>query len=171
MNTEILGKPNKTIEDLGKLMIGSEIKDFVIINGVKFWLETLNYDSETWADQFVRTKIEEMFNTEGAISLIKQRRVPYIAAAITGIQMPNGELETKEQLFSYPDDMSKELVEQLESNPVNKKYWLNKNMLLFFAQKSNAQFIEPLWSKYQQMLKRRALAVNEIENLSVEKKD
>lgn len=172
----IRAERSSTLRDLGTLMGGTEIRDTIKIRGITFHLETLNYDDETWADQFVRANINDITNPDGLFHIIKSRRAPYVAAAIQGITMPSGDggegrYESKEDMFSFPSSMDAGLKDILEKSPAERRYWLHRNMLLFLAESANSHHIEPIWTKYQEMLTRRKQAFKEMENLSPKKVD
>lgn len=152
------GKRNSRLQNLGKMLKGNEISGLVKVMDHTFHLQTLNYDEETWADQYVLMG--------SPVQTVKTRRLPYISAAIKSITFPDGVIVEKKDLFDLPDDMDEDIKKIITSDPVELEYWLNRQMMLFLGEEGNSPFITPIWNKLDEMITKRQEALESISNLS-----
>jgi len=149
--SDIRAKKTKVLETLRSELTRGFIETDVNILGHKFKLRTLNEDDEVWADTFLRTN--------SAAAMVSSRKAPRLAAAIVSIDdvsSPN--------LFEYPDSITQEEKKTLEDNPIQKKYWVHTQMLLFLSEDGNRDFINALWEPYSKMEEQRAEAIKQIPN-------
>lgn len=149
--SDIKAKKNKLLETLKSELSRGFIETEVKVLGHNFKLRTLNEDDEVWADSFLRTN--------SAAAMLSSRKAPRLAAAIASIDNvdANG-------LFEYPDTMSADDKKVLDENPVQKKYWLHAQMLMFLSEDANRDFINVLWDSYSKMEEQRAEAIKQIPN-------
>lgn len=134
-------------QDLTKGFIESEVSVF----GHKFVLRTLTEDDEVWADSYVRIS--------SPVAILSSQKAPQLAAAIKSMDgIPT------ESLFEYPDDMEKARKEELDSNPVLKRYWIYTQMLYFLSEDGNRPFISKLHAEYDKLTSQRNEALNKIPN-------
>jgi hypothetical protein len=142
-------KRHSVLQDLFTDLSKGNITDTFEVFGRKFTMHTLNEDEETWADTFIRT------NTTAA--LISSRRAPRLAASISAIDnIPVSEL------FQYPDDMPMDLRKEIESNPIQKAFWIREQLLKYLNEVGNRSFIIDLYSKYEELIDRREAGLKEI---------
>lgn len=144
-------KRNKILEDLKNDLARGRREEEVTVFGRKFKLHTLNEDEESWADTYIRPT--------STMAMISTKKAPTLAVAITEI---NGQPVTT--LFEYPDDMPQEVKTMLDSNPIQRAYWVRSQMLQFLLEDGNRNFIDALYNKYQDLVKARDEALAQIPN-------
>ena len=144
-------KRHTALESLRKDLAKGMLEDTVVVNGHKFKLATLNEDEETWADTFMRT------NTTA--SIMSSKKAPKLAAAIRALDdVPVSEL------FNYPDDMPKDMKDNIDANPVIKREWIRDQMLMFLAEDGIRPFINDLYEAFQTLNDKRMEAIKEVPN-------
>lgn len=135
-------------KDLARGMIEKE----ATVGGHKYRMHTLNEEEETWVDAHV--------SADTTLAFVSGRMAPRVAAAVTHIDgMAVGEM------FSYPDDMPEDARKSLDNNPLDKKLWVRAQLLLFFAEESNRDFIRQLNDAYLEMQKAIREEVKDTVNL------
>jgi hypothetical protein len=123
----------------------------VTVNKFKFVLSTLNEDDEVWADSFVRTS--------STMSIVTSVRVPRLACSIKSVnEIP------ADKLFEYPEDMPKEVQQELDKSDVRKKYWVHTQMMLFLSESGIRPFVNDLYKEYETLESQRNEALKEIPN-------
>jgi hypothetical protein len=139
------------LETLKKDLAKGFLEDEVTVRGFKFKLHTLNEDEETWADSYIRSTTP--------VALLNSRKAPRLAASISAI---NGVPVT--ELFTYPDDMPKEVRQGLDDNPIQRRFWIREQMLYFLAEDAMRPFINELYEHLSKLEAKRDEAIKEVPN-------
>jgi hypothetical protein len=121
------------------------------LKGHKFVLRSPTEDDEVWADAFVRS------NTP--MAMLTSRKAPRLATSIKSIDGV-GTVD----LFPLPDDMQKEVKAELQKSPVQYRYWLYDQMLMFLSEESSRPFINDLFDAYEKMENDRNEALKKLPN-------
>lgn len=144
-------KRHSVLENLRKDLALGVLETEITIKGYKFKVSTLNEDEETWADTYIRTS--------SPASMFTSRRAPRLAAAIRSINdVP------VEDLFSYPEDMPKNVKDTLNENPINKRFWVRDQVLMFLVEEGNRVFITSLYEALSKLDDQREEAGKELPN-------
>ncbi len=142
-------KRNPVLENLRKDLAKGHLEETVEVGGHKYRLATLTEDEENWADTYTRTN--------SAASMFSSRRAPRLAGSIKEI---DGLLTS--DLFLYPDDMPEVLKKRLEENPIEKRYWVRGQLLMFLLEDGNRNYITKLYETLTKLDEARDEAVKEI---------
>lgn len=144
-------KRHSVLENLRKDLARGSLSSEVTIKGFKFKVATLNEDEETWADSYMRTN--------SPASMYTSRRAPRLAAAIRALNdVP------VDELFTFPDDMPKGTKDRLLENPIDKRFWIRDQVLMFLLEEGNRGFITELYAELSKLDEQRDEAVKEIPN-------
>lgn len=146
---EYKAKRSLVLENLKKELSRGFLEREVEVRGHKWVLHTLNEEDETWADSFVMTTSPS--------ALIASRKAPRLAVAIKSVDNVS-----TASLFEYPDDMPKELKDELNKDPVRKRFWVRDQMLAFLNEDMHRPFIDDLHVKLMELEKERNDAITEI---------
>lgn len=142
-------KRNSVLENLRKDLAKGHLEEVVDLGGHKYKLTTLTEDEETWADTYMRTN--------SAASMFSSRRAPRLAAAIKEL---DGTVIG--DLFTFPDDMPEPVKKRLVDNPIEKRYWIREQMLMFLLEDGNRTFVTGLYESLTKLDERRDEAIKEI---------
>jgi hypothetical protein len=148
---DYVAKRNPVLETLKKDLDKGYLEDVVTVHGHKFKISTLTEDEETWADMHLRAN--------SAAAMYSSRRAPRLAAAIKEL---DGVLA--QDLFSFSDDMPKVVKDRLAENPIEKRYWIRDQMLMFLLEDSNRPFITDLYEVLTKLDDKRDEAIKAIPN-------
>lgn len=148
---EYKAKMHSVLETLKRDLSKGYLEKEITVRGCKFKLHTLNEDEETWADGYTRTST--------ALAMITSSKAPKLAASIAAVNdVPVAEL------FSYPDDMPKEVKRGFDDNPIQKKYWVREQMLYFLCEDANRLFINELYKAMSELEEEREKAAEQVPN-------
>ncbi len=149
----VRAKRHSVLETLRKDLAKGFISKEVLLGDYTFVLHTLNEDDEIYCDQYVRTI--------SPLSLATSRKTPRLAASIRSINnIATGDL------FGYPDDMPLEVRNEIDKDPIRKKYWTYDQMQVFLAEDCVRPFINRLYEEYEELEKKRDEAIGELPFLS-----
>lgn len=148
---EYKAKRHSVLESLRKDLALGALTTELTIKGYKFKLTTLNEDEETWADTFMRTS--------SPAAMYTSRRAPRLAASVKTINdMP------VDELFTFPDDMPKQVKDRLLENGIEKRFWVRDQVLMFLLEESNRGFITELYEALSKLDDQREQGAKELPN-------
>lgn len=142
-------KRNPVLENLRKDLAKGYLDETVEIAGHKYKLTTLTEDEETWADTYTRTN--------SPASMFSSRRAPRLAASIKELDGV-----ATADLFLIPDDMPKSIQDRLRDNPIDKRYWIRDQMLMFLLEDGNRTYISELYTVLNRLDEKRDKVVEEL---------
>ena len=125
-------KRHSILQDLSAQLRSKAITSDVQVLGKTFKLKgPLSEDEEVWAESRTRAESIAAYNTSN-----NDARLAASLVSIDGV--------TVDQLFTYPDSMSKEIRDNLDANSARKRYWLMDQILAFIAEEGSRQFVGKL---------------------------
>ncbi len=146
---DYVAKRNPVLENLRRDLSKGFLDETVEISGHKYKLTTLTEDEETWADTYTRTN--------SPASMFSSRRAPRLAASIKEL---DGVLV--QDLFLLPDDMPESVKKRYNENPIDKRYWVRDQMLMFLLEDGNRKYITDLYEVLNRLDEKRDAATKEI---------
>jgi hypothetical protein len=115
-----------------------------VIYGHKYALKTLDPFEEIWADGCI--------DGDNVYQFARNRRAPYLAAAITAIDdIP------VEKLFVATEEFEEKMLE---------KAWRRREMLRWLIEGKHGDFIQKLWAEYLIIEEKRTHALENLDPLS-----
>ena len=148
---DYIAKRNPVLDNLRKDLAQGFLDETVTIRGHKYKLTTLTEDEETWADTYTRTN--------SPASMYSSRRAPRLAAAIKELDGV-----ASQDLFLYPDDMPESVKKRLVDNPIEKKYWIRDQLLMFLLEDGNRPYINDLYEVLNRLDAKRDEVIKELPN-------
>jgi hypothetical protein len=118
------------------------------LGGYKWTMRTLGETEEIWVSKFA--------NADTVMALITSTRAARLAACIKQI---NG--TPVDGMFEYPDDMAKAQRTALDTNPIDKHFWVMDQLLQFIIRSVPPPMIDALWGKWLEMSNKRTAEMEE----------
>ncbi len=146
---DYVAKRNPVLENLRKDLAQGYLDETVTIRGHLYKLTTLTEEEESWADTYIRTN--------SPASMYSSRRAPRLAAAIKELDGV-----VNHELFLFPDDMPEAVKKRLNENPIEKRYWIRDQLLMFLLEDGNRPFINDLYEVLSRLDNKRDEAIKEI---------
>ena len=127
--------------------------------GKWYTLRTLDPAEEAWADALVDG--DTLYQTA------RNRRAPYVAAALVGIGRSEDKIVPVEELFKAPDDLPEIQLFLLREEEKYEAAWRRLEVLKWLADKNkHGPYVEELYSSYLEVHEKRTLALRAIDPLS-----
>lgn len=146
---EYKAKRHSILDNLKSELLRGFLKREYMVANHKFSLSTLNDEEETWADAYMRPT--------NMMATISSRKAPRLACAIKAIDDVD-----VERLFTYPDDMPKDIKASMEDNPIQKKFWIRDQVFNFLSEETNRSFVNELFEKFNELEKERDGVIKEL---------
>lgn len=137
--------------------------DFEVL-GHKYRLRTLDPQEEAWADRYV--------DGQNFYQTAKNRRAPYVAAALVGVYGPDSETKEErlfrvDELFTPSDDMPDIQRALIDSNSEFYATWLRDEVLKWLVAKDkHGPYVQQLYARFLELEQMRNEALENLDPLS-----
>jgi len=146
---DYVARRNPVLDNLRKDLAQGCLDETVVIRGHKYKLTTLTEDEETWADTYTRAN--------SPASMYSSRRAPRLAASIKELDGVSSQ-----DLFLFPEDMPESVKKRLIDNPIEKRYWIRDQLLMFLLEDGNRPFINELYDVLNRLDNKRDEVIKEL---------